>query len=126
MGLLNKKEAKVERPVNICGKNNSFKWFTDKNDILLSFEGLMDYETFCSEYQIGEYPLSKITNEFGCDSLEIVKALYYASERQFPLFLVWAELPEMVENIVINQYKEIKRKQALLDEKIAAKRKKLQ
>lgn len=122
MSILNKK---IVRPCQELGKNNKIKWYTDNNQIEVHVELLIDFEEFVGDIPFGP-SLPNFKRAFQHDGyVSIDLAIKYLDMDTLCLLLVYLELPETVEAIVISKYKEIQRQKNLLQDKVNLKRKKV-
>ena len=140
MGLLSKKEKEVERPFSLQGKDGIIKWHSENNRMLVSINGLRQ---FMNDYILNgiwivpssykDMPTSNfkaVTDTFIHEEYvnieEAIKGLYLANlPSLFEYFLVWCELPEMIEHMVIDRIYQFKRDLGKLNEKVNLKRQKI-
>lgn len=113
----------------LVGRNNSILWYQDNNELQISYLELLQ---FISDYKISIHPYTEIqkletilgtisTQEYISTKIPI-KVL---SNDLFAVLLVYLELPEMVEEILINQFKAEIRERGLYQDKIKQKLMKL-
>jgi hypothetical protein len=131
MGLL-KKEAK--RAFQAIGIDNRLTWYQDDNSIVLPVELLSNMaDAFMN---IGLCPDSSISRlqtfreaflDFGTIPMEkaVKEIILINIPNLIEYFLVYIDLPETVEGLVISKIKEFKRQQGVILDKINQKRKKL-
>jgi hypothetical protein len=131
MGLL-KKEAK--RAFQAIGIDNRLTWYQDDNSIVLPVELLSNMAD--GFMNIGLCPDSSISRlqtfrdaflDFGTIPMEkaVKEIILINIPNLIEYFLVYIDLPETVEGLVISKIKEFKRQQGLILDKINQKRKKL-
>jgi hypothetical protein len=143
MGLLSKKEPKEvvkERPFQLVGKDNGLKWYSDNNDILVNSTIL---KAFLDDYfqkrldkpidgsgNGSETYYNDIIDTFIDEEYIYISNVIYALDwinlpNLLEYLLVYLELPEMVENMVIDRIYQFKREKGRLMDKINEKRKKI-
>jgi hypothetical protein len=131
MGLLKKE---VKRAFQAIGIDNRLTWYQDDNSIVLPVELLSNMAD--GFMNIGLCPDSSISRlqtfrdaflDFGTIPMEkAVKEIILANiPNLIEYFLVYIDLPETVEGLVISKIKEFKRQQGVILDKINQKRKKL-
>jgi hypothetical protein len=131
MGLL-KKEAK--RAFQAIGIDNRLTWYQDDNSIVLPVELLSNMAD--GFMNIGLCPDSSISRlqtfrdaflDFGTIPMEkaVKEIILINIPNLIEYFLVYIDLPETVEGLVISKIKEFKRQQGVILDKINQKRKKL-
>jgi hypothetical protein len=140
MGLLSKKEVVKERPFQLVGKDNSCKWLQDNNDILVKSTNLKafldDYFSKRLDKPIdgsgngSETYYNDIMDTFIDEEYIYISNVIYALDwinlpNLLEYLLVYLELPEMVENMVIDKIYQFKREKGKLMDKINLKRKKI-
>jgi hypothetical protein len=131
MGLLKKE---VKRPMQEIGKDNCVIWFSDNNELLINGDRVRDMlKTFFNKGLCPDVCISRLEALQGTFSGigdipmdEAVKELILANiPNLIEYFLVYIDLPESVEGLVISKIKEFKRQQGVILDKINQKRKKL-
>jgi hypothetical protein len=140
MGLLSKKEVIKERPFQLVGKDNSCKWLQDDNSILVSSTTL---NAFFEDYHKKRLDIildgsGNSDKTFSVDFREtfleedyifignVIWALDWLNlPNLLEYLLVYLELPDMVENMVIDRIFQFKREKGKLMDKINLKRKKI-
>jgi hypothetical protein len=123
MGLLKKE---VKRPMQEIGKDNCIQWYQDDNSLFMQSDEIhrmaesYNQTTICEmevglNVGIGSVPIEKLIKEI----------LLTKIPNLIEYFLVYIDLPETVEGLVISKIKEFKRQQGVILDKINQKRKKL-
>jgi hypothetical protein len=131
MGLLKKE---VKRPMQKIGKMGCISWYQDTNELFINMLAL--YGMLENFYTHG-LCLDSLNSRFkdlqgtfkGPGDVPMEKAVKELILANIPnlieYFLVYIDLPETVEGLVISKIKEFKRQQGVILDKINQKRKKL-
>jgi hypothetical protein len=139
MGILSKKEKEVERPFSLQGKYDILKWYQDKNDLLCNSDILRG---FLEDYENSLVWLPGQQNNEGLERLEALQEAFLSEEwiylgnviklfygtnlsNLIEYFLVWCELPEMIEQMAIDRIYQFKRELGKVNDKVNAKRQKI-
>lgn len=109
MGLL--KEKPKPRPFNKVGTADCITWFTDNNQLELSEVSLSNFEDWLKAHHLSGNLREMYCSSESISEQEMVKGLFYDETNELIYkFLVWAALPEPVEDILISKYAQERKK----------------